>query len=104
MIEKFLKIVDSQAVVAFRLTLLTGVCFFLFLSVAFGWQNDISQANLRGMERVANEHRFSVLETDMSMMKGKLEDLSFHSYLQLLALSGIIGETGIRVLKGKKTT
>lgn len=96
--------VDSPVMFSFRLTLLAGVSLFMFLSVAFGWQADVSQSNLRGMgmDIIANEHRLSVLETDMATLKSKIDDLTFHSYLELLALTGIIGETGIRVLKGKK--
>ena len=104
MIQFLIRVVESPFVFGMRVSLLLGLSILIFSSVAIAWQSDVSQANLRGMELIANEHRFSVLETEMSVMKAKLEDLSLHSYLQLLALSGIIGETGIRILKGKKST
>lgn len=50
-------------------------------------------------ESIAAEHRLTALETKMDLQAAEIHDVRQTQWLILLALAGLTGETGIRVLK-----
>jgi hypothetical protein len=47
------------------------------------------------------EHRFTTLETALAALTTQVNDLRNAKWVELAALSGLVGETGLRTLKAR---
>lgn len=53
------------------------------------------------IDPVATEHRFTTVETELAEIIREIADLKSMEWVKVLALSGLIGEAGIRVYARK---
>ena len=80
--------------------LLTFAIIFISISI-LSW----AQPNRRFLDTnesdVAkeNEHRFTALETKVDSMQHDISDIRGYGWIQIIGLSGLMGEAGIRIIK-----
>lgn len=48
---------------------------------------------------IANEHRFTALETSLASIQNDLKDLRQYNWIIYVALAGLAGEAGLRIVK-----
>lgn len=114
---RVLGILDSKVFLQVRV--LFCVCIMiLFLAVAViglsqglnpkDHNQTITDLRLNDLENIATEHRFSVLEMRTEELQHNIADLrasnaelNLHSWLELIGIAGLLGETGVRIAKNK---
>lgn len=100
MIKWFLTFVDCPTAQSIRIVALLSLSFFIgIISLSSVYAE---RADPQDNGAISIEHRFSVLETKVSQIGDDMADFRWKSWLELLGISGLVGETGLRVIKSKK--
>lgn len=80
-----------------------------FVALTWGAMGLLGQPKAYEFDAVDNERRFTTLETKMSEVLSQVRDIKDTqsngqsvNYMMLLMMSGLAGEAGLRLVKGKK--
>lgn len=97
--------------ITLRIIILFSLCTLGIITVIGDVKGQSAEAvlnnHLENMEsivngdRVTTERRFSVLETKMDMIKASQDSSETVRWIELLMLSGLLGERGIQIAKNK---
>lgn len=95
-----LKLLDCRLAQVIRVGCLFAVALLLvFTAYLRAQQSPVSPPSL---DPVLVEHRFTSIETKTDQIFNEIRDLKAMEWVKLLALSGLIGEAGIRVVRSKR--
>lgn len=80
-----------------------------FVAMTWGAIGLLGQAKIYEYDAVGNERRFTTLETQMAEVLNQVRDIKDSqssgqnvNYMMLLMMSGLAGEAGLRMVRGKK--
>lgn len=100
-----LKLIDSDLGIVARLSAIIFLCGMTGVLAVAPIHAEFPQSNrdeFSSSVQLQDEHRFSVLETKMDSLKDSIDDLETKKWLELLMITGLLGERGVQIIKNRK--
>lgn len=100
MIKGFDNLMVTKPLIAVRVGVCFGIALVLAVS-AFSMKPTSQLPPSSTMDPLSVEHRLTSLESKMDQAVEELLEMKFTRWAELLGLSGLLGEAGIRLVKRK---